>query len=816
MPSGALERLAAALRERGVEAKASEGALYVHGREIATGVVPLSRGRLARGVYRARIPRGRAPGRTRALIVLAHSRRDDVFAAWDVSQRDLSVPRDVVRQAARGEVVVHLYEGKPGVVEGAVTVFPPDLAWTYFEHREEITSAAYGPLAEASERLRHRLAGYGVRVSGPPPAVTHDGGDRGPSEALPPEGPLDSHEESDEGYAGGSTLPDDESGYLVGSDAGGYTDAMPSTGGDIRWAPDPAGEPQRETAERVVNTRFIDHADRTLDRGLPAGERCWFWLDVGPLRADSIEKLPSDVTGVPDGARVTVALFAFPDEIDIEPGADVGELELVAGGSRVISGPRETEGGIAFPVRTPDRRGMVRLRCNLYCERVLVQSRLVTAEVGDRASRPPESVIEYALSRQLRPATLNGLPPTDMSISVNGDDATHQIRFFEGAGAPRKVDATLTTAELENLIEACRTTLRTVAWGRTSEWDVSVKTWNYQSPPSAEVRHRHIVSLATIGYRQFGAIASKIGGVDRTPELMKRLRKPIRIDLAANPSFFIPAAVLYDHPLETGTNVGIRACPAFEEWRTSGAPREESECLCGECPCYGDVQVVCPSGFWGFRHELGWPADDRLEATGTIPAGGHPAVGIGFATDLQLLVEHRDELEALLGTVDVAETRADLFEMLRRRDDEVVYLYCHGGTTPAKAAYFRVGGADEPKVTASELVTLGMDLPDLTTRRPLVFLNGCRTGAVDPRDTFNLVHGFVNEIGAAGVIATEITVFEPMASVFAVHFLRAFMTDGMAVGAAIRHARLELLRDGNPLGLAYVPYVLSGTRRAVA
>jgi hypothetical protein len=65
--------------------------------------------------------------------------------------------------------------------------------------------------------------------------------------------------------------------------------------------------------------------------------------------------------------------------------------------------------------------------------------------------------------------------------------------------------------------------------------------------------------------------------------------------------------------------------------------------------------------------------------------------------------------------------------------------------------------------------------------------------------------------GAAGVIGTEITVFEPLARAFAEACLRRFL-EGATLGAAVRGARLELLGQGNPLGLAYIPFALPGLR----
>jgi hypothetical protein len=71
--------------------------------------------------------------------------------------------------------------------------------------------------------------------------------------------------------------------------------------------------------------------------------------------------------------------------------------------------------------------------------------------------------------------------------------------------------------------------------------------------------------------------------------------------------------------------------------------------------------------------------------------------------------------------------------------------------------------------------------------------------------------GFVQNSNACGVVGTEVTVFEPLAGTFAKRFMERFL-GGAMVGQAIRDARLDLLQEGNPLGLVYTPFVLSGTQ----
>ena len=48
---------------------------------------------------------------------------------------------------------------------------------------------------------------------------------------------------------------------------------------------------------------------------------------------------------------------------------------------------------------------------------------------------------------------------------------------------------------------------------------------------------------------------------------------------------------------------------------------------------------------------------------------------------------------------------------------------------------------------------------------------------------------------------------EPLATVFAEECLRNFVTHGLPIGTAVRQARIAMLAQHNPLGLAYVPFV---------
>ena len=104
------------------------------------------------------------------------------------------------------------------------------------------------------------------------------------------------------------------------------------------------------------------------------------------------------------------------------------------------------------------------------------------------------------------------------------------------------------------------------------------------------------------------------------------------------------------------------------------------------------------------------------------------------------------------------------------------------------------------------LISAGFQITEPETA-DIVFINGCHTTDLDPEQTINLVEAFVRR-GGVGVIGTEITIFEPLACSFAEECLRQFMVEKLSIGEAIRKSRLKLLKEGNPLGLVYTPFVL--------
>ena len=127
------------------------------------------------------------------------------------------------------------------------------------------------------------------------------------------------------------------------------------------------------------------------------------------------------------------------------------------------------------------------------------------------------------------------------------------------------------------------------------------------------------------------------------------------------------------------------------------------------------------------------------------------------------------------------------------------------GGVAGNIPYIQIGSAKERGIERSNL----RDQIVWKQIHPLVFINGCHTTALQPSTAYDLVTGFVDTAGAAGVIGTEITIFESLACAFGRDFLRQFLDQGRSVGNAVRGARLTLLKNQNPLGLVYLPFALA-------
>ena len=588
----------------------------------------------------------------------------------------------------------------------------------------------------------------------------------------------------------------------------------------------PQGRPPGPTAPPdrggVVSTGFANEVSPTglpADRILAAGRRYRFWMEVAPeLTADAIDTSAPRLPDLPTGTVLQVALFGFEGELRPVAGSDVGELRLVGGGRAVVVGPAGELLGASrlfLPVDTPGRPGRYRMRCNLYCRQALLQSRIVEVEVGvgERpAGRPVlSSELDFAVVSELRPEHLLALEARTLSLLVNDNgNGTHGFRFF--AGREFKHDTILTGVALGASLEQARAGLRLASWATPDEptrQEFAALAYRYEHP-TPDVLAEDLTTLARSGFTVWDVLVDQLSGGD-VADLVERMRAPGVVEVANRQSLdlLLPAACLYDHPLDVLED-RLTVCPAFVAAR-GVTPLAGTPCFQGRCPSYDDPTVVCPSGFWGFRHEIGYSAsltggdvDGARDQALAIPGGAAPVFTVGASADAGLTRRdpHLERLRALAGgRWNFAWSRTDLFSLFRSVAPSVVYLYGHGGRQ-GQTAFFEVGsGGDGPIVRASL-----RGKADWRATRPLVFLNGCHSAALAPDAAFSYATGFLQTAHASAVVGTEIAVFEGLAVAFAEECLRRFVVDRQPLGRAVRGARLALLEQGVPLGLVYLAF----------
>jgi hypothetical protein len=150
---------------------------------------------------------------------------------------------------------------------------------------------------------------------------------------------------------------------------------------------------------------------------------------------------------------------------------------------------------------------------------------------------------------------------------------------------------------------------------------------------------------------------------------------------------------------------------------------------------------------------------------------------------------------------------------------QINYFFCHCDTDPSSterhALRFNTGGnivglggerRAELGLLQSAIVALQLKATDDKKERPLVFLNACASGAIDPSGVGSFPQVFSDK-RFLGFIGTESAVPDAFASAFAQDFF-ARILDGIPLGHALHRARWAMLAkpNFNPLGLLYTAY----------
>lgn len=224
-------------------------------------------------------------------------------------------------------------------------------------------------------------------------------------------------------------------------------------------------------------------------------------------------------------------------------------------------------------------------------------------------------------------------------------------------------------------------------------------------------------------------------------------------------------------------------------------------------------------GFWGMRHII-----SRFLSQATRPddfVGPHfvtrrPRVGMVTCHELAHVVGHEipalremdsSEVIALSVLPKLTTSRGEeglrTFKDFLARHQEIVHFACHAyERKPSSQSLLRVEEAFE--ITMEDFN--GHDFQ--VEKFPLVILNACRTGTMDPARTSNWALRFW-EAGARGVLATEFRIPDWFAALFVEQLYKRMLAKRgrKPLGQSLLDVRHHFWNQGgNPLGLAYAMY----------
>lgn len=582
-------------------------------------------------------------------------------------------------------------------------------------------------------------------------------------------------------------------------------------------------ETAAEEVARVVNSSFRD-GDHPLrpDESLVAGRNYDFRADVGPPSSESHVQSPRPISERAlepfyDRDELTLSVLLWSDDFQLAQDSQLIRLPRIGPSNPAI-----------FSVQAPAHpTEKARLRASVYFQQNLIQSLLVTAVVTGEPvaglSSGNSARVEYALSGTL--LNLRRLPPRTLNILTNHDG--NGVPAFTIVGSTFKDAPKLDPMKLSNALEQARRELLTVGFKLDKEGKPAEYLFDAENRGGRDKLKKDLIKLATIGRKLFGSLVS-----GKTQAYKDRLRQElgrratIQVSRSASAGYVFPWALVYDKRLVTGSK--NQACPAFlkdlDQGGTEGFLAQQT-CLTNGCAHDADPNVVCPSGFWGFKHLIEQPPSRPVGAVDDAAGGeddsvknadpdppldlvinGDPIFLMAVHQGLTRRNAHRDKLKENPGiSPSLRDTKEGIGAGLVQPEPHVVYFYCHGGSTADKDAYLSVGASEQ-------LFPEDLDGWEVSWKetRPLVFINGCHTTELTPDQLLSFVGAF-SDINAVGIVGTEVSIDEQLACWFGERFFVG-MLERKRLGDVIRDLRLRLLEKRNPMGLAYTPYCSADLR----
>jgi len=275
----------------------------------------------------------------------------------------------------------------------------------------------------------------------------------------------------------------------------------------------------------------------------------------------------------------------------------------------------------------------------------------------------------------------------------------------------------------------------------------------------------------------------------------------------------IPWSMVYDEKVQPKGELTL--CTKYRsDWiREPVACREQKGCPLDAAT----GRDICPFAFWGFKHRIEVPAKRIQQPVATASARelvtemhwvDQVDTTAHLSHDLDFAVQHARQIDALpslrlnLLVTDDTTKMDEVLEALGNDQLQLIYFYCHGSVEnddgiPKHQLWF---GSPEQCLDAYEIAGPGPSWP----LKPIILLNGCGTGQINPARMLSLAESFTIR-GAAGIVGTDVPVWEPLAYEVG-RFLMEGLLQGFTIGDLILLMRRDLLARHNPLGLVYVVY----------
>jgi hypothetical protein len=443
------------------------------------------------------------------------------------------------------------------------------------------------------------------------------------------------------------------------------------------------------------------------------------------------------------------------------------------------------------------------LRLNVYYRNQLLQSFNLTAMVGKAVSKDGMAIrMKCDYSQTERFGQLDKLGSRAISLALNADDETHTLMVAkDGNTASVRWDV----GQLANFTDAVRQQLYNAMVENGAcrfAFDPESLEVLAQSLPHFETGVR---ALATVGSRLHDKLFQKS---IRDPKLKQALLdiRDKNADIvqitATDPDYAFPWPILYD--FDPPANEAAEAAPICSGKLANGA----------DCACQGGASSYCLRGFWGMRLvvEQRGPAPEPLYnvPSRVAPAASDPVIGLVTAVSDEYIDEWAKTLESVTKlTVKKFSNTESLLQTFRNeagRPSVIVFVGHHRNAGTDKLPDHQLlSPANAPILRLADFKKAGLKSWDLP--RSLVFLLACGAGTARADTGPSLATALLTH-GAAGVIATECTVYTPMVARISRDILAALAANKANaaktnIGQAMQHTLLALAREGCPLGLAF-------------